>query len=386
MLKVLFVEDDPESVQPVILSLEEIGHECEVTDFAEAEKALERFLPDIVVLDLAMGSKEAYEIVGKETYDMIWQSTFRPIIVYSAYPEQIEGEKRCVQHPFVRVVQKGTTSVQKVKAAVDEFTWHVEALRESEAHVRAEFALVLRDVAPYAFEVSTDPGRRRDILLRSACRRLAALMDELSRDGQTLEAWEQYLFPPFSDSTRLGDILREADANPEDPSCFRLVLTPSCDMDVEGGRKPKVERVLVARCCSTGQGLALAGFKNMSEAKIRGRLRGPVLSQGYLARIVPLPALARKIPSMMADLRALELVPLGAIDVGERKAASEAEGRGVEAPKFIRVASLDSPFRELISWAYLQVACRPGLPTRDTDAWCEEIIDSLNADIEEADS
>ncbi|MYK60628.1 MAG: hypothetical protein F4034_01405 [Chloroflexi bacterium] len=67
---------------------------------------------------------------------------------------------------------------------------------------------------------------------------------------------------------------------------------------------------------------------------------------------------------MAADLRDLELIPVGAI--------------GVEGEEFLRVASVDSPFRELISWAYLQVAGRPGLPQRDLDGWIHDIIEAAN--------
>jgi len=62
---------------------------------------------------------------------------------------------------------------------------------------------------------------------------------------------------------------------------------------------------------------------------------------------------------MAADLRQLELISFD-------KISEEAE--------FVRVASMDSPFRELISWAYMQTGCRPGLPDRNLDDWCDEIV------------
>jgi hypothetical protein len=39
----------------------------------------------------------------------------------------------------------------------------------------------------------------------------------------------------------------------------------------------------------------------------------------------------------------------------------------------IVVASVDSPFRELVSWAYMHVDCRPGLPVRRLDEWCQQM-------------
>lgn len=68
---------------------------------------------------------------------------------------------------------------------------------------------------------------------------------------------------------------------------------------------------------------------------------------------------------MMANLRNLQLIPIENI------------GKPGEGKKFIRVASIDSPFREALSWAYLQVSGRPGLPERDLEAWSHEILEAL---------
>jgi len=42
---------------------------------------------------------------------------------------------------------------------------------------------------------------------------------------------------------------------------------------------------------------------------------------------------------------------------------------------FTRIASIDSPFREQIAWAHLQIAGRPGVPERDIDKWTQEILE-----------
>jgi hypothetical protein len=97
-------------------------------------------------------------------------------------------------------------------------------------------------------------------------------------------------------------------------------------------------------------------------AKLKERLPSAILSQGHFEGIIPLPAFPGHFPHMVADLRNLELVP---IDV-----------RGSQTG-FERIASVDSPFRELVAWAYMQTTARPGLPERDCDRWCKEIINSL---------
>ena len=109
-------------------------------------------------------------------------------------------------------------------------------------------------------------------------------------------------------------------------------------------------------------GLDLTGLKGMNSTKLKKRLSGTVLTQGYFETIIPFPRLEKKLPTMAANLRDLDFIPIQ--HIGSDK-------------QFLRIASLDSPFRELIAWAYLQTACRPGLPDRDFDSWRDEIVANI---------
>lgn len=358
-MRLLFIEDEPDSVEPVMRWLTRAGNNCDVTGFSKVETAIDNFVPDIVILDLLeRGSTADSGETGLKTYDLIWNTRFCPIVVYSAQPDILTGSRK--GHPFVKSVQKGRDSNAQLKAVIGELKPHVDALRGAELLIRREFARVLRDVAPYAFEVFTAPDERNEVIVRSGRRRLAALMDDLSRHGQKLASWEQYLCPPVSDDLQLGDVLFKTGCSQDDPSSFRIVLTPSCDLVASGGRQPKVRDVLVARCCAMKEGIALTSLGNVSPGKLKDRLPSTVLSQGYFETILPLPALAGRMPHMAANLRELEFIKFGDIQ----------PAGGV----FERLASVDSPFRELVAWAYMQVACRPGIPVRDVQKWCDEII------------
>jgi hypothetical protein len=88
------------------------------------------------------------------------------------------------------------------------------------------------------------------------------------------------------------------------------------------------------------------------------------LSEPHQAGFVIFPECKGYLPLMALDLRALELIPIGEIgDNGET-------GKG-----YYRIASVDSPFREYIGWAFLQISCRPGIPPRDMT----ELVASLAA-------
>ena len=262
----------------------------------------------------------------------------------------------------MQILQKGQDSSENVLEAIRSFEPHVQSLKDVDEQIRESFASALRVVAPYAFDTFEQVRQRNDAILRAGRRRLAALMDEHPGEEQVLASWEQYLCPPISEDILLGDILRDTEKEGTDPSLFRVVLSPSCDLVSSGGRQPKINEILVARCCSTKRGVELMGWGNIGAGKLKDRLN-PILSRGYSDTLVPLPALKSRIPTMMANLRELELIPIG--DVSS------------EGSRFLRVASLDSPFRELISWAYMQVSARPGVPDRDLVSWRDEIVGRL---------
>ena len=358
MLRILFIEDEEDAIKPILRLIKEAKLDIEhyESGFDEAEGQITSLRPDIVVLDLWEGDASENENRGSEHLNFIWNQQFCPVIIHSAQPDIPEEQK----NSFVKEVTKGQNSPQLVLDAIHDFRSHVEALKGAEEHIRNSLSIAMRDVAPSTFDVFTDVGQRNDAIRRASRRRLAALMDEIPGGGQNLASWEQYIYPPVSQDVLLGDILREADGNSNEPVVFRVVLTPSCDLISSGGRTPKVNKVLVAKCCSITNGLGLTSLNGVSASRLQERLIATVLSRGYFETIIPFPALQGRIPTMAANLRDLELIPLHDI--------------GLKDKKYLRIGSLDSPFRELVSWAYVQVFGRPGLPDRDFASWRDEIM------------
>ncbi|MDE0133113.1 MAG: hypothetical protein OXQ32_12760 [bacterium] len=358
MLNIAFIEDDEASVKPVLNMIlrEEPDVNIQTFDFDAAAQGIRSFRPDIVILDLWEGEIAESSNRGSEHLDFIWNQQFCPVIIHSANPD-IPPEQT---NAFVIEVTKGQNSPLHVLTAIREFKPHVQALKDAEDDIRDSYSIAMRDVAPSTFDVITDVDQRNEALRRAGRRRLAALMDESSISGQLLASWEQYLYPPVSNHLLLGDVLRQAGSNWRDPESFRIVLTPSCDLVSTGERGAKVSNVLVAKCFGIRAGISLTSWKDMSPAKLKDRLIRTVLSRGYFESIVPFPALQGRIPTMVAHLRDLDTIPLD--DIGQR-----------EEP-FLRVASLDSPFRELVSWAHVIVSGRPGIPERDLQSWRDQIV------------
>ena len=358
MLSVVFVEDEKTSIDPILrlISQEEPDIRCHTFGFAEAEYEIRSMRPDIVVLDLWEGEVSEGNNKGSEHLEFIWNQQFCPVVIHSASPHIPQEHK----NSFVREVTKGQNSPEEVLAAIRALRPHVQALKGAEEQIRDSFSIAMRDVAPSMFDIFPNGDQRNDAVWRAGRRRLAAFMDELSAEGQKLASWEQYISPPVSKDILLGDILRNTDADGVEPTSFRVVLTPSCDLVSTRDRETKVGNVLVAKCCSTIAGLNLTSLKGLSARKLKERLIGTVLRRGYFETIMLFPALQGRIPAMAANLRDLELIPFPDI--------------GVNDEPFVRLASLDSPFRELISWAYVQVSGRPGLPDRDFTSWRDEIM------------
>lgn len=362
MLKVLFIDDEPKSVETVIEELESKidGVECEKVGFDVAESTLRIFLPDVVVLDILKGTIAEKDRAGLLTCDFIWEKCFCPIVFYSAIPDDVKSEVK--KHPFVRLVQKGSGSEAEVISYVQEFLPHIEALNSVQNEIRQHVNHQLRYIAPLIFTKITEEEKRKSVLVRASRRRIAAMMDEPL--SETIACWEQYLCPPVGSSLMAGDIIMRRTGDKNDPSKYRIILTPSCDLVNSGNQRPKVEKVLVAHCTQIDE---ILSDMNLSARARVDKLKGRVLSfltRGHGTFCLPLPELPGILPQMAANLKYLELIELNKIGNSDQK-------------EYLRVVSVDSPFREMIIWAYVQITGRPGLPERDFEPWVEDIVSAV---------
>jgi hypothetical protein len=140
------------------------------------------------------------------------------------------------------------------------------------------------------------------------------------------------------------------------------VLTPSCDLVQTAKRSPKVEKVLVGHCAKAERVLQDLQLKDAKSKTIVLRLQ-TMLSTGYTQSTMPLPGMPGAFPGLIVDFRNLGLLDINAI--GESK-------------EYERVASIDNPWRELLAWAFMLAAGRPGMPDRDYEVWATEISEQLS--------
>ena len=374
-LRVLVIDDD-EGVRTALRSeIEEdegpagTGTDWEVRGqgFADVKNALARFRPDMVVLDLVEGKIPNDSDSGNRSFERIRDVWFCPVVVYTGFAERRIFE----EHPLVVLVTKGRRSEEQVLAELRKFVPAARMVRSVHEDFDARIREALRDsVDALNKQIRGTAELRDDALSRAVRRQVAARVDLAASGGTELHAWERFVVPPLGDDLLTADLLRPRDAEPTDAAAFRLVLTPSCDMVRSGGRTPKVDRVLVARCEPVAR-LGRLEFKPGQPlgSRQKERLR-PILTQGMEGAHLVIPEFRGHAPLMVANLKRLELVAWKRIDV--RRDDEDAEGSGL-----VRVASTDSPFREMVTWAYLGVTGRPGMPDIAIERWIEEFSGHL---------
>lgn len=368
-LKVLIVEDIDHAAQRLERTLRQSFGEIDVQVEADFDRALAVVQPprsfEAVILDLFLGDPANGDNEGQKVWERIWAKKLIPVIVHTGGECELDPPIPD-DNPFIKCFKKGKDSDLMVADHLQSLKPHILALRQVEDEFNQAIHAVLAGTGPLIWRVTeADENLRSQLLVRNARRRLAAMMDSnvLSTDEQML-SWEQYVYPPFGESLLMGDVVRVTESKTNDVTAYRLVLTPSCDTQVNKKTgKCKVDAALVAKCTDIGEYLRVAqiNLKNIDEKLPR------MLTEAQQSGYVPLPELNSVLPCMAANLKNLELIPIEQVDT--------TSGGG---KKFARIVSVDSPFREHIAWAYLQIAGRPGVPDRNYAKWTQEIKEAIN--------
>jgi hypothetical protein len=356
-------------------ALERDGWECIHAAFGNALDSVKQAHPDLLILDLMDGGTEDDESgrAGNAVFQGMLLEAFCPIIVYSANPSLLDNKTET--SPLIALVQKGKGAHGRIKDAATHLVPAVEAVTTLRRQVCGALDKALWQFIPRFIGEEAVVKVRGDAqtYVYLARRRVAAMLDEMTTEGEKLQVWEQYLYPALGDYPLLGDILRSDKDDAEDPGAYRLVLSPSCDLDAGVGRKPKVDKILVAKC-ETVDGVVADEFRrptSKGKAEKTERRLNDALTEGLGESAIPLPGIPGVFPDMCANLKTLELLDYAT------DGASISGRSGGRAMTFCRVASVDSPFREQVAWNYQRVACRPGLPDRDIGKWAAAVAQQL---------
>lgn len=368
-MRVLIIDDDEAVRRSLRTTIEEVDDwEAKDQGFDSLGETLKSFRPDAVVLDLVKGGVTEEPDAGNRSFKQIRDRWFCPVVVWSAFEEQQEFD-----HPLVEKVSKGKDTDVEVVRCLEKFKSTALMIRDVHRQFDDRIREALRDSVPALRDQIGSSAVRDDgaVLPRAVRRLVAARMDTDASGAERLKAWERFVVPALGTHLLSADLLRQKDADWTDPEAFRLVLTPSCDLVPHGDARPRAERILVARCEPIKRlgNVEVSPGDTLSKAKrdkLQGKLR-PILTEGIADGLVPIPRFVGHVPSMAANLKRLELLDWEDVRLEEdgRAAAGDAV--------FKRVASTDSPFRELVIWAYLRVTGRPGAPAFDVDGWLDDL-------------
>lgn len=355
-MRVLIVDDEPDSVIPLEMELDRVGHRHWQCGFAGVQEALEDYTPDLVVLDLEeQGVQSGTGDAGRDAYEnTIWQTHFCPVVVYSGFVE-----RWLVEHStLVKTVGKGGGSEALVLEAIEELRPYSDSISLVREQIDETARTTLRELMlAIADADGLDEARKQTLTVAMGRRRVAAYLDDPALQFSHLPE-SQYVYPVTGREYRFADVLRMVDSPVDSPASYLMVLTPSCDLCSHEGEPPNAEEVLVAKCLSVPlgeRGLPGAPLSNKGKDKL-----GQLLQQGAHNGLVFLPKFLACLPAMCADLKGLNLIgPYRLVD-----GLCSVDG-------YERVVSVDSPFRERIAWSFMSTAARPGVPQIDIQRWVE---------------
>lgn len=359
-LNTLIIDDDAKNLNAIIKQLKKAGYNCDIMGFENMEEVLHDDKYDVIILDYRQGQLSP----GKEWFAFIWKTKFRPIIFHSAFDEDIKSNLRengYIDHPLIKIVVKGAHSYRGLLSNLEYAEKVINVLKEFEEDLKENLKSIKQDTIKYTIEFLSFENQEEDLskigfLLK---RRLANYLEQINQTQY--EPFEMYIYPPLNGSLLVADIIKEKSNNN-----YFIILTPSCDMTERANSTNKIHLARVETSEIIFKETGLADSNNRE--KFFKRIKERILNQGYLNGVVPLPELPNHFDKTMAiNLRNCVYIDRNEIDLDYNADDN--------SKKFTRVASLNSPYRELVVWAFMSLSCRPGLPERNLSPWANSLFD-----------
>lgn len=370
-MKILIIDDQNVPAESLRLAIEQgipgsavLVHEMFDTAFARVEQET----PDAIVLDIYL-NQALDQTPGNEIQDRLWKEHFCPLVIYTA---KLQDRHRTLAatHPFIQCEEKkGSADNDKnVIEHLKGFSSHVATLRAIRLQAVKAIGNSLRAICPEIWTAAVPDADRAELIGRIARRHVAASMDASATSENPLHPWEQFVYPPICPDLLTGDILLDTTSGSRDAKDFRVVISPSCDL--VRNRKGCADRVLVAICESVDTFLKALGYTRDTNKKTLAKQLPFRLHDDQVAGVFCLPEFPGILPIMAVNLKKIALIDIRTIEMSETGTL-----------QFRRVASLDSPFRERVAWAYTEIASRPGIPDINVNQMAETLIASITTPI-----
>lgn len=398
-VRVLIIEDEDEQLNNISrrISSYRYSHGFNVivegvNDFFEGSARVGRGECDIVVLDV---HQDGVDIGGSEletgiaVYRQITCARFVPVVFWTGYTHKVEDLEN---EPFVAVVEKSDSS--DVPSKIDEILTSriVEDLRSLEDSLRIEIAKHMWDeIVPNwsEYRCGYDGDSGVSFVAALLLSRLSRFIDSKRMDVlYSKHPGHRYIFPSVSANLCPGDILYEYETRH-----WWVVLNPACDLVLRASKdssrselQPKVDLLLCASAKPLDEfGEYLSWCSSKTNAKRKTLAKFLTRTEG---RYRYFPSF-RLIPHLVVDLADTRVVQWSSLVDYRDIAPSDRDDfiQNQVAPedfdqskKFVRIASLASPFAEALVVQHSQYFGRVGVPDFDCESVIKALDDNVDAD------
>lgn len=354
-MNVLIVEDEPDTIKDIKYYCEDQNWNTTVVGFEECFKEIMTSNPDVIVLDWYSGPGDNS---GRAILDSIWTNGYRPVVIFSGNVEFIDIPEEYENSGLIKMISKGDE--EPVKTFLDNLKDSYSAISSFRKELGKSLIEAFRVLEP--IQRASESYLGDDVIKYLLAKRAVNYFD-LEKINVPLPAWAIYQYPPvISAFLSVCDILRKVNCETDlntvgTPADHIVLLTPSCDMVIAEDRSPKVENVLFAECKE------ISGSKY---GKITKEKKKEQVLRSGIENEFALPALENVFPDMIVDMKRLGTVNINRVAYDRNTYTSNKENY-----EYVRISSIDSPFREHIVWTFLNNAGRIGVPDRDFLTWAK---------------
>lgn len=351
-MKLFLIEDDMTAVRGIKDNYEDAGWNVFTSGFENALENIRNVHPDIIVMDW-MEDLDNNKERGRPIFD---EARNIPIIVYSGIASALELPE-IESNPFIEKISKGDEQI--VISKITEWEKYTKVVSEIKNQFDEAVSYMMSSLKPI-IAMESYPGE--NIIKYMLNRQASEFFSSNLVDDETNPTWTQYLYPPSSKTLLVADILKRREDNK-----YYVLLTPSCDM----ARANDDTNVLLAACDDAYKFHDYGLLQDFDPTSSKGKQKienvSKMLSYGYNTYRISLPELPNVFPYLTLNLRELSFVKLSVIAINKKNIDSTKH-------EYVRIASINSPYREQIVWAHMVNSCRPGVPERDYKAWAENIM------------
>lgn len=344
-MRVLMIEDNQDDITGIIDHCEEKGWEHEVCpDFGNGLLKIDCFDPDVIVLDLQNNEDTTYP--GTGIINKIWEKQFRPVCVFSGQIVNSAVEKGHYPSPLIRFIDKGDE--RPVNDFLDQIEPYIISIKDMQQRTHEAYKRSF-DVLEFVIEDKITDAN----IIAYLCNNRIKDSFSFELEDSALPAWGQYIYPSLSKHFSTGDVVccqDELNNKSLEEKTYYVIMSPSCDIVHH-----KISRILAVKCKNIKSLCTDLCLPSHDSKEARKKL-SKILNTGYFNRFFILPSLGKILPDLIVDMKDICTIEFGDLD------------------KYKKIISLSSPYCERLVWAYMQNACRPGVPTLDVEKWAERLI------------